>query len=117
MPLTDEQKSELDRRLHAYEADGNSGRSSNEVILAAASLWYELHGTRLSHRFLDEASRVLASIAEHPFIYPVVWRETRRALMNRFPFGISFRMSGDLIVVEAIMHASRHPRHWMNFGS
>lgn len=30
--LTDEQKAELDRRLDAYEADGNPGRPANEVI-------------------------------------------------------------------------------------
>ena len=32
LPLTDEQKSELDRRLNAYEADGNPGRPAKEVI-------------------------------------------------------------------------------------
>ena len=32
LPLTDEQKAELDRRLDAYEADGNRGRSATESI-------------------------------------------------------------------------------------
>jgi len=32
LPLTDEQKSELDRRLNAYEADGNPGRPAKKVI-------------------------------------------------------------------------------------
>jgi putative addiction module component (TIGR02574 family) len=32
LPLTDEQKAELDRRLDAYEADGNLGRPAEEVI-------------------------------------------------------------------------------------
>jgi putative addiction module component (TIGR02574 family) len=30
--LTDEQRAELDRRLGAYEADGNPGRPANEAI-------------------------------------------------------------------------------------
>lgn len=30
--LTSEQKAELDRRLDAYEADGNAGRPADEVI-------------------------------------------------------------------------------------
>lgn len=33
LPLTDEQRKELDRRLDAYELDGNPGRSA-EVVLA-----------------------------------------------------------------------------------
>ncbi len=32
LPLTDEQKAELDRRLDAYEADGNRGRLATETI-------------------------------------------------------------------------------------
>jgi putative addiction module component (TIGR02574 family) len=32
LPLTDEQKAELDRRLDAYEADGNRGRLAPESI-------------------------------------------------------------------------------------
>ncbi|MEK6772271.1 MAG: addiction module protein [Pseudomonadota bacterium] len=33
LPLTQEQKSELDRRLNAYEADGNRGRLATESIM------------------------------------------------------------------------------------
>lgn len=32
LPLTDEQKAELDRRLDVYEADGNPGRLAAESI-------------------------------------------------------------------------------------
>lgn len=32
LPLTDEQKTELDRRLNAYEADRNPGRPAKDVI-------------------------------------------------------------------------------------
>lgn len=32
LPLTAEQKAELDRRLDAHEMDGNTGRSAEEVI-------------------------------------------------------------------------------------
>ena len=88
-------------------------REEADRDLTEAALWYELHGTGLGYQFLDVVLRALVSIAEHPFIYPLVWRETRRALMNRFPFGIYFRMCGDMIVVVAVMHGSRHPRNWM----
>jgi putative addiction module component (TIGR02574 family) len=32
LPLTDEQKAEIDRRLDAYEVDGNRGRVATESI-------------------------------------------------------------------------------------
>ena len=32
LPLTDDQKAELDRRLDAYEADGNRGRLATESV-------------------------------------------------------------------------------------
>ncbi|MGH8548497.1 MAG: addiction module protein [Methylococcales bacterium] len=32
LPITDEQKAELDRRLDAYESDGNQGRLATEAI-------------------------------------------------------------------------------------
>lgn len=88
-------------------------REEADRDLAEAALWYELQGSGLGFQFLDEVLRVLATIAESPSIYPVVWRETRRALMNRFPFGIYFRRNGGMIVVVAVMHGSRHPRNWM----
>ena len=34
LPLTDEQRVELDRRLVAYESDNLKGRESNEVLAA-----------------------------------------------------------------------------------
>lgn len=32
LPLTPEQRAELDRRLDAYESDGNAGRPAEDVI-------------------------------------------------------------------------------------
>jgi len=32
LPLTAEQKAEIDKRLNAYENDGNPGRSAEEAI-------------------------------------------------------------------------------------
>ena len=33
LPLTDEQKAELDRRLDAYEADGNQGSYARKLCM------------------------------------------------------------------------------------
>jgi len=85
------------------EADGD---------LAAAAFWYEQQRTGLGHEFLDEALSAFRLIARQPLIYPIVHRDTRRALMHRFPFGIFFRVESTCIVVMAVIHGSRHPNRW-----
>lgn len=85
------------------EADGD---------LAEAASWYEQQQVGLGHAFLDEALIAFRLIAAQPLIYPIVHRNTRRALMHRFPFGIFFRVESSCIVVLAVMHGSRHPYHW-----
>jgi plasmid stabilization system protein ParE len=85
------------------EADGD---------LAEAASWYEQQRVGLGHAFLDEALSAFRLIAKQPLIYPIVHRNTRRALMHRFPFGIFFRVESSQIVVLAVMHGSRHPYHW-----
>ncbi|MGH8497384.1 MAG: hypothetical protein ACRERV_01015 [Methylococcales bacterium] len=47
-------------------------------------------------------------------MYAVVDRATKRAVINRFPFGIYYRVENATIVVIAVMHGSRNPRRWKN---
>lgn len=89
-------------------------RDEADRDLTAAALWYELNRPGLGHDFIDEAARALHSISEQPAMYPVVWRGIHRTLMNRFPFGIYFRIRNDTVVVLAVMHGSRHPRNWQH---
>ncbi len=40
-------------------------------------------------------------------------RDTRRALIpQRFPYGLFYRIYGDVIVVVACMNAKRDPQRW-----
>ncbi|HIP58812.1 MAG TPA: hypothetical protein EYH01_00115 [Campylobacterales bacterium] len=39
-------------------------------------------------------------------------KSTRRCLVNRFPFGLVYRIEGDTIVIVAVMHLSRKPDYW-----
>ena len=64
--------------------------------------------------FDDEALAAFQLVSEQPLTYPVVHRDSRRALMTRFPFGIYFRVEQSQIVVVAVVHASRHPRRWQS---
>lgn len=87
-------------------------RPEAELDLADAASWYEQQCVGLGHQFLDEAMASLSAIAESPLIYPTVHRNTRRALMHRFPFGVYYRVDSSAVVVVAIMHGSRNPQRW-----
>lgn len=81
--------------------------------LEEATQWYESQRTGLGSDFLDEVERAFGKIAENPFVYPEVHRETRRALLQRFPFGVFYRVTKQAVTVISVMHSSRDPRRWM----
>jgi plasmid stabilization system protein ParE len=91
-------------------------RAEAERDLAAAAAWYERQRRGLGHEFLDEALTVFQLIAQQPLTYPIVHRNTRRALLSRFPFGVYFLTEPAFVMVVAVMHGSRHPRRWQRRG-
>ena len=87
-------------------------RPEAELELTDAALWYEEQGLGLGHQFLDEVLAAFSTITETPLMYPIIHRNTRRALIHRFPFGVYYRVETSTIVVVAVMHGSRDPRRW-----
>lgn len=87
-------------------------RAEAELDLADAALWYEAQSPGLGHQFLDEVLAAFNTIAEMPLACQIVYRNSRRFLIHRFPFGIYYRIDGDIIIVVAIMHSSRNPGSW-----
>ena len=77
-----------------------------------AFLWYETQRSGLGHEFLAAADALISAIADQPLRYPVVRRNTRRALMRRFPYAMYFRIYDQVVVVVACMHGRRNPRRW-----
>ena len=53
-------------------------------------------------------------VVANPQQFPIVHRETHRALCRRFPYGLYYRIVDDQIVVVACMHARRDPRRWQS---
>lgn len=94
----------MSHRLHV--------RPEAEQDIEDAAIWYESQSQGLGHAFLDEVERSLQAISERPMRYPTLHRDTRRALMHRFPFGVFYRMDAKRIVVVAVMHGSRDPQRW-----
>lgn len=87
-------------------------RPEAEQDLQEAANWYEQQRTGLGNEFLDEVLSAFNKISEQPAAYPTMHRNTRRALTQRFPFGVYFRWHAGVIVVVAVMHGSRSPQRW-----
>jgi plasmid stabilization system protein ParE len=80
--------------------------------LTRAYRWYEERRTGLGEEMLEEVHAVIERMLLLPRAFPVVHRETRRALVPRFPYGIFFRLEGNAVIVVAVFHLRRNPRSW-----
>ena len=87
-------------------------REEADLDIADAAVWYEKQREGLGGRFLDELLHTFDLIQDNPLFYPLIRRNTPRAVMSRFPFAVFYRVVGDDLVVVAVMHGSRHPRAW-----
>jgi len=75
-------------------------------------LWYEAQRPGLGHEFVAAVRAAFGSILSNPKLYGIVHRNTRRALLRRFPYGVFYRIYPDTIVVVACMHGRRDPKRW-----
>lgn len=76
--------------------------------------WYEAQRSGLGEEFLAEVQRSLNLIIESPYRFPVVHRQTRRCLLQRFPYQMLYRIVDDRIAVVACMHGKRDPSRWQS---
>ncbi|MCE8014344.1 type II toxin-antitoxin system RelE/ParE family toxin [Billgrantia desiderata] len=89
-------------------------RPEAEWDIEEAAHWYEAQREGLGHDFVNAVEDILDKVRAKPLAYPVVYRGSRRALIQKFPFGIHFIVVGSIISVLAVIHGSRHPRHWQS---
>jgi plasmid stabilization system protein ParE len=45
-------------------------------------------------------------------LFPVVYKQVRRALLRRFPYVVYYLVERDLLEVLACVHGKQHPRTW-----
>ena len=89
-------------------------RHEAEKDITEAAEWYESQRKGLGSEFLDEILNACQLISENPELYPAVHRNSRRALIHKFPFGVFYKVIDKSIVVIAVMHGSRKPSKWKN---
>jgi plasmid stabilization system protein ParE len=85
-------------------------RTDAEDDMMSAYEWYEEQREGLGLQFMEEVSIVIDAAQSAPRRFPVTFRNLRRALVHRFPYGVFFVANSDAIVVTAVMHLARDPR-------
>ena len=85
---------------------------SVDLDVEAACEWYENERAGLGIEFLDELRATYNRIADGPLKYQELRGGIHRALLRRFPYAVYFAIDGDIVVVVAVLHASRDPAEW-----
>lgn len=89
---------------------------SVDLDVEAAFEWYENEQPGLGMEFLDELRAIYNRIADGPLKYQELRGGIRRALLRRFPYAVYFAIEGDIVIVVAVLHASRDPAEWQRRG-
>jgi len=89
-------------------------RPEAEADITEAALWYEERVAGLGLELVGEVGSAIRRAVEMPLIFPLLRRspEVRRVLTRRFPYRVFFIVRDDVVVIFAVMHATRHDRHW-----
>jgi plasmid stabilization system protein ParE len=80
--------------------------------LEAAFDWYFARSERVASEFLEEANRAIEKISQNPQRWPVGTRNSRRLLLQRFPFAVVYRELPSKVEVLAVAHGRRRPGYW-----
>ena len=82
--------------------------------LRHAARWYEGQSSGLGREFVAEVEAALNRIVENPLQYQTIYRDVRRAIPRKFPYGVFYRLERNDLVVFAIVHLHRDPTSWQD---
>jgi plasmid stabilization system protein ParE len=89
-------------------------RAAAAADIEDAHAWYERARPGLGEEFLAAVKTAVDRVRDNPGLYPVVHRDTWRALLPRFPYAPFYRAEPDRILVTACFHAKRDPLVWQS---
>ena len=85
-------------------------RKEAEKDLTSASEWYENQRKGLGHDFLLCVEAKINTLIDNPKMYQKIYKNVRRALIRKFPYGIFYIIAKDTIVILAVLHCRRSPQ-------
>jgi plasmid stabilization system protein ParE len=73
--------------------------------------WYFKRSPKAAEAFLSEIGASLAQIATHPQLCSICTKNTRKRVLEKFPYSVIFQEKDEVILV-AVVHAKRRPSYW-----
>ena len=62
--------------------------------------------------FAREVDAAVKRIIEYPHVWQKLARGVRRCQLNKFKYGLVYRVQDDVATVYAVMHLKRKPGYW-----
>lgn len=86
--------------------------SHAEEDIENAIFWYELQQENLGNLFWEETLKCLKIIQSNPYLFQKSYKFTRRAIVNKYPYGIYYAVyeKENLVKVMAVLHFRRGGR-------
>ena len=82
------------------------------VELEEARDYYEHQRAGLGRDFEQTFWEGLNRIEDFPLAWQILGTNIRRYRLNRFPYGVIYKPSRELIHVLSVAHLHRRPGHW-----
>ena len=89
-------------------------RRQAKADIRGAARWYERQRIGLGTTFVQQIDALVDLIRLNPMQYQIVYREVRRAIPRRFPYGVFYRIEGSEILVFAVVDLHRDPSIWQD---
>ena len=86
-------------------------REARADIAEALSGFREI-SSPLAARFGVELERVYSSIADYSEMYPIVYKNFRRALLRKFPYSVFYIAQESFVLIVGVVHQSRDESTW-----
>ena len=83
-----------------------------DAELTEARRWYSHYHQDLDLEFMQCVDEVLTQVVSNPHLFPVVYRNLRRAVVRRFPFAVFYEITANEIEVVSVFHSRRNPEVW-----
>jgi|SRR5215212_3446370 len=83
-----------------------------DAELTGAREWYSHQRKNLDLEFMQCIDEALSRAVDNPYLFPIVYRNLRRAVVRRFPFAIFYEVGLDELQVIAVFHSRRDPELW-----
>lgn len=80
--------------------------------LKSAVQWYLDRSEPAAQEFVAEVDHAIALVTESPRRWPPGEHDTRRFVLQRFPFAITYRERNSGVQILAFAHGHRRPGYW-----